>query len=348
MPEITPQRILQALEEVIDPDLGISIVAMGMIKDIQIDGAKVAFTCELTTPACPLKAHIESDIRQTLARAVPEITSVDVKMTGRVRNMPGQEEQPGKLLPLVKNVVMIGAGKGGVGKSICALNLALALKRTGARVGVLDADIYAPALPILASTRQRPSLAAENTIRPVEVFSLESMSMGYLVDPQQPMLWRGPSINGIIVQFLRDVTWGELDYMIVDLPPGPADVSLAVAQSCSCAGVVLISTPQVLAGAATLRAKALFDQMGIGQLGLIENLAPADGSSTAGTKAAGVLQIPFLGAIPSDPAIAHSADAGAPIVAKEPESPAAKAFIAAAEKLAAQISVRNLSAAPKS
>jgi ATP-binding protein involved in chromosome partitioning len=261
MPEITPQRILQALDEVIDPDLGISIVAMGMIKDIQIDGTKVAFTCELTTPACPLKAHIESDIRQTLARAVPEITCVDLKMTGRVRNSTASDadEQPGKLLPHVKNVVMIAAGKGGVGKSICALNLALALKRMGARVGVLDADIYAPALPILASTRQRPSLAAENTIRPVEVFSLESMSMGYLVDPQQPMLWRGPSINGIIVQFLRDVTWGELDYMIVDLPPGPADVSLAVAQSCSCAGVVLISTPQVLAGAATLRIKALFD-----------------------------------------------------------------------------------------
>jgi ATP-binding protein involved in chromosome partitioning len=353
MVEITEARILQALEAVKDPDLGSSIVSMGMIKDLSIDGSRVAFTCELTTPACPVKDQIEKDIRDTLARAIPEIGELKLSMTGKVRGAPLADNAAAEnLIPQIKNVILVGAGKGGVGKSTCAINLALALKSLGAQVALLDCDLYGPSIPIMAGIREKPKLAGENRIKPVMAFGMEMMSMGFLVEPNQAMVWRGPVLNGIVIQFLKDVLWSAQDYLIVDLPPGTGDVQLSLAQNCATTGAVLVTTPQQVALADVFRAKAMFDQTRIPLLGLIENMSgytdPATGkrvdifSKGGGKKAAGEMCIPFLGSIPIDPAICALGDAGTPIVAAQPGCAVSKSFVSAAEKLAAQISIRNL------
>ena len=353
MADITEARILQALEDVKDPDLGSSIVSMGMIKDVKIDGGKVAFTCELTTPACPVKEQIEKDIRAKLEQHIPEITELTLTMTGKVRGTPIPSNSTAEpLIPQIKNIILVGAGKGGVGKSTCAINIAMALKKLGASVALLDVDVYGPSIPIMCGLRERPKLAGENKIKPLVAFGMEVMSMGFLVEPGQAMVWRGPVLNGIVVQFLRDVTWGEADYLIVDLPPGTGDVQLSIAQNAAVTGAVLVTTPQYVSVADVVRAKAMFDQTKITVLGLIENMSgytdPTTGqrvdifSKGGGERAAGDMCIPYLGAIPIDPSVCESGDAGIPIVYSKPESDVSKAFIKAAEKLAAQISIRNL------
>ncbi|HYF51852.1 MAG TPA: Mrp/NBP35 family ATP-binding protein [Planctomycetota bacterium] len=353
MATLTPERVLATLEAVKDPDLGASIVAMGMIKDIHIDGGKLTFTCELTTPACPVKEQIEKDIRGRISASLPEVTELNLTMTGKVRSTPVPvNSQAENLIPQIKNVILVGSGKGGVGKSTCAVNVALALKRLGARVALLDCDIYGPSIPIMTGITERPKLAGENTIKPLVAFDMEVMSMGFLVEPNQAMIWRGPILNGIIVQFLKDVTWSEQDYLVVDLPPGTGDVHLSIAQNCSTTGAMLVTTPQKVALADVYRAKAMFDQTKIPVLGLLENMAgfidAASGrrvdifSQGGGERAAAEMCIPLLGSIPLDPSVCESGDAGKPIVVAQPESAAAKAFIGAAEKLAAQISIRNL------
>ena len=353
MAALTSERVLKALEDIKDPDLGTPIVQMGMIKEIKIDGAKLAFTCELTTPACPVKEQIEKEIRTVIAARLPEVQALELTMTGKVRgsNIPSNDTAE-SLIPQIKNVILIGSGKGGVGKSACALNLAAALKSMGAQVALLDADIYGPSLPIMTGLREKPKLASENKIQPLHAYGMEIMSMGFLVEPGQAMIWRGPVLNGIIVQFLRDVTWGENDYLIVDLPPGSGDVELAIAQNCAVTGAVLITLPQYVSIANVVRAKSMFDQTRIPVLGLIENMSgftdPATGkrvdifSKDGGERAAMDMNIPFLGAIPLDPAVCAAGDAGVPIVISQPASEAAKAFVASAEKMAAQVSIRNL------
>ena len=353
MSAITPDRLLKALEDVKDPDLGSSIVAMGMIKDIKIDGTKLSFTCELTTPACPVKEQIEKAIRDKIKEQLPEVTELQLVMTGKVRRqeVPVNNEAE-NLIPQIKNVILVGAGKGGVGKSTSALNLAMALKSLGASVALLDADIYGPSIPIMTGIHEKPKIANENKIHPLKAFGMEIMSMGFLVEANQAMVWRGPILNGIMVQFFKDVTWSEADYLVVDLPPGTGDVMLSIAQNCSTTGAVLVTTPQHVSVADVIRAKAMFDQTKIPLLGLIENMSgytdPETGkrvdifSRGGGEKAANDMGIPFLGAIPIDPKVCESGDAGAPIVFSDPTSPASRAFISAAEKLAAQISIRNL------
>jgi ATP-binding protein involved in chromosome partitioning len=353
MADITEERILKALEDVKDPDLGSSIVSMGMIKELKIDGSAVTFTCELTTPACPVKEQIEKDIRDKLSAAVPEMTELNLTMTGKVRGAPMADNVAAEnLIPQIKNVILVGAGKGGVGKSTCSINLALALKALGAQVALLDCDVYGPSIPIMAGIREKPKLAGENKIKPVVAFGMEMMSMGFLVEPNQAMVWRGPILNGIVVQFLKDVTWSEQDYLIVDLPPGTGDVQLSLAQNCATTGAVLVTTPQQVSLADVFRAKAMFDQTRIPLLGLIENMSgytdPATGkrvdifSRGGGEKAAGEMCIPFLGAIPIAPEICESGDAGVPIVVAQPDGAVSKSFLSVAEKLAAQISIRNL------
>jgi ATP-binding protein involved in chromosome partitioning len=353
MSVITEARLLQVLESVKDPDLGSSIVAMGMIKDVKIDGAKLSFTCELTTPACPVKELIEKDIRAKIAEGLPEVAELNLTMTGKVRGAPIPANNAAEnLIPQIKNVILVGSGKGGVGKSTCAINIAMALKGLGAKVGLLDCDIYGPSIPIMTGIREKPKLAGENKIKPMTAFGMEIMSMGFLVEPNQAMIWRGPILNGIIIQFLKDVTWSEQDYLVVDLPPGTGDVHLSIAQNCATTGAVLVSTPQQVALADVFRAKAMFDQTKIPVLGLIENMSgytdPETGkvvnifSNGGGEKAAGEMCIPYLGAIPISPAICESGDAGVPIVISQPDSLVSKAFISAAEKLAAQASIRNL------
>jgi len=351
--------LLHALEAVKDPDLGQSIVAMGMIKDIKIEdgGAKLAFTCELTTPACPVKDQIEKDIRETVGRTFPQVTALDVAMTGKVRGTAAVAMGGGEnLLPQIKNVVMVGAGKGGVGKSTVSVNLAAALRRLGAAVGVLDLDVYGPSLPLMTGVRDKPKLQGETKIKPILAHGMEVMSMGFLVEPKQAMIWRGPILNGIVTQFLRDVLWSEADYLIVDLPPGTGDIPLSLAQNCAATGAVLVSTPQEVSLADVFRAKAMFDQMRAPVLGLVENMSGfycpncktthdifKRGSCQA---AADEMKIPLLGEIPIEPELSSSGDDGIPLVVRRPESPAARAFIACAEKLAARISVQNLAGAP--
>jgi len=353
MAELTQERVLQALEGVKDPDLGSSIVSMGMIKDLKIDGTKLTFTCELTTPACPVKEQIEKDIRAKISEHLPEVSELHLTMTGKVRGstIPANDDAD-VLIPQIKNVVLVGGGKGGTGKSTVALNLAVALKKLGASVALLDADIYGPSLPILTGIRDKPKLAGESKIKPLSAFGLEIMSMGFLVDQAQAMMWRGPVVNGIVVQFLRDVTWSDADYLIVDLPPGVGEVQLSIAQNCAVTGALLVTTPQYLSIADVVRAKAMFDQTRIAVLGLIENMSgftdPASGkrfdifSKGGGERAATEMNIPFLGAIPLSQAVSESGDYGIPIVYAQPDHDASKAFIAAAEKLAAQVSIRNL------
>lgn len=350
---LTEARVLQALEAVKDPDLGSSIVAMGMIKDLKIDGGNLSFTCELTTPACPVKEKIESDIRACIAAELPEVHSLALNMTGKVRgsNIP-QNEDAENVLPQIKHVILVGAGKGGVGKSTCALNLALALRQSGASVALLDCDLYGPSLPIMTGLKQKPKLHGESKIMPMNALGMEIMSMGFLVEQSQAMIWRGPVLEGIIVQFLRDVVWSPADYLVVDLPPGTGDVALSLARNCTVTGAVLVSTPQRVALADVVRARTMFKQTKIAVLGLIENMAgysdPESGkrvdifAGISGAAAALEMGVPFLGSIPLDPQISLSGDAGTPIVVSHPESASAKALCAAAANLAAQISIQSL------
>ncbi|MBI3831355.1 MAG: Mrp/NBP35 family ATP-binding protein [Planctomycetes bacterium] len=356
---LTEATLLSALESVKDPDLGQSIVAMGMIKDVKIEdgGAKLVFTCELTTPACPVKEQIEKEIRAAVAQAFPEVKTLELSMTGKVRGATGVTLGGGEnFIPQIKNVIMVGAGKGGVGKSTVSVNLAAALKSLGAVAAVLDLDIYGPSLPLMAGVREKPKLQGETKIRPILAHGMEVMSMGFLVEPKQAMIWRGPILNGIVVQFLRDVLWSEADYLIVDLPPGTGDIPLSLAQSCSPAGAVLVTTPQEVSLADVFRAKAMFDQMRVPVLGLVENMSGFycpdcnklhDIFKRGGGKAAAEeMKTALLGEIPIEQDVSSSGDDGIPIVIRKPASAAAKAFVACAERLAARISMQNLSSAP--
>ena len=346
-------RVLKVLEGVKDPDLGSSIVAMGMIKDVRLDGSALSLTCELTTPACPVKAQIEQDIRARILAELPEIQAVNLNMTAKVRgaNIPSNSDAL-NLLPQVKHIVAVGAGKGGVGKSTCALNLALALKELGASAALLDCDLYGPSIPIMTGLHEKPRLAGDNKIHPMSAFGIEIMSMGLLVEFNQAMIWRGPVLDGLVVQFLRDVVWSAADYMIIDLPPGTGDVALSLAQNCPLTGAVLVTTPQRVAIADVVRARTMFKQVKVPVLGLIENMSafndPVTGQNVeifavyGGRRAAEEMGVPFLGSIPLDPEISRGGDAGLPIMAAKPESNSAKAILAAAEKLAAQISIQVL------
>lgn len=353
--ELTEAALLQALEAVKDPDLGQSIVSMGMIRHVAIGegGKALAFTCELTTPACPVKDQIEREIRDTVKKTFPQVEQLDVKMTGKTVGTSFAAGGPGEnLIPQIRNVVAVASGKGGVGKSTVTVNLALALSKMGAKVAVLDLDVYGPSVPQLLGIGGRPKLLGETKITPMTVHGIEAMSMGLLVEPRQAMIWRGPILGGLITQFLRDVTWSEADYLLIDLPPATCDVPLALMQCCALTGVVLVTTPETLSFSDVHRAKALFQQMRVATLGLVLNMAgytcPACGkhhdifSCAHVPKEVEGLDVPLLGEIPIDREIAASAAAGEPILLRKPDGEASKALCAIAEQLAARISVRNL------
>jgi ATP-binding protein involved in chromosome partitioning len=279
-------------------------------------------------------------------------SSVSIRWGAQVRAAPGVAE--GGLTPGVKNIILVGAGKGGVGKSTVSLNLAVALQRTGAKVGILDADIYGPSLPVMTGTTARPNSKDGQRLDPIVSFGLKTMSIGFLIDPEQALVWRGPMVTGALVQLLRDVNWGELDYLILDLPPGTGDVPLTLAQNIRAAGVVLVSTPQDVALADVIRAKLMFDKVSIPILGIVENMStficPHCRQETAifdhgGVRAAAEkMGIRFLGEIPLDLAVRQGGDAGVPIVASQPDGPQAQAFIAAAQQVAGAVSVQNMKA----
>jgi ATP-binding protein involved in chromosome partitioning len=350
MKEITAEAILATLKTVRDPELNGSLVELDMIKDVRVERGRVAFEVELATPACPHRSQIQADCERAL-RALPGVEAVDIRFGANVR---GTQATPGaeNLIPSVKNTVLVASGKGGVGKSTVAVNLAVALGQSGARVGLLDADIYGPSIPIMMGIRERPTLDGENKVRPLRGQGIDVMSIGYLVDPDTAMIWRGPMLNGAVVQLLRDVGWGALDYLVVDLPPGTGDVQLTIAQRVAVAGAVVVTTPQAVALADVVRAKRMFDKVNIPTLGLVENMASFVCPSCnavhdifargGGERLARELESPFLGSIPIDPRIRAGGDAGAPMVVTHPDSPASQAFRDIAGLLADKIAVQAM------
>jgi ATP-binding protein involved in chromosome partitioning len=344
MSELRPDDILDALRAVRDPDLHRDIVDLGFVKDLRLDGGRVAFTIELTTPACPVREQMEAQARQIVA-ALPGVRDVQVRMTAQVRAGSGSSVPE---IAGVRNLVAVASGKGGVGKSTVAVNLALALQQDGARVGLLDADIYGPSIPIMMGTQASPPGMQGNQILPVEKHGLRLMSVGFLAGPEAPIVWRGPMVHKMVSQFLGAVAWGELDYLVVDLPPGTGDAQLTLTQAAPLSGAVIVTTPQDVALEDVYRGVRMFEQVKVPILGIVENMSFFACSNCGhreeifahggGRRAAEKYAVPFLGEIPILPAIRAAGDRGVPIVAADPKSPAAEAFRAVARNCAAQLS----------
>jgi ATP-binding protein involved in chromosome partitioning len=341
-------QVLLALTAVKDPDLHKDIVKLGFVKDVSIDGGRVAFTIELTTPACPVKEQMKEQARAAVLQ-LPGVAEVEVTMTAQVRAAVSPEA--GKApIPGVKNVIAVGAGKGGVGKTTVAVNLAMALARTGCRVGIMDADIYGPNVPIMLGL-QGPLGTDGEKIVPPEKYGLQVVSMGFLTSDDAPVIWRGPMLHGVIRQFFMDVRWDDLDYLVVDLPPGTGDVALSLSQTAHVAGAIVVTSPQQVAIADTRRAVAMYQKLNIPVLGLIENMSyfvcPSCRHESdifgrgGGERLAAELGVAFLGSIPISEPLRRGGDTGVPIMLADPASAAAEAFIAAAERTAAQVSIQS-------
>ncbi|KFE70062.1 iron-sulfur cluster carrier protein ApbC [Hyalangium minutum] len=349
---VSERDILAAMSKVMDPELHVDLVKAGMVKDIRLNGDAVKLKIELTTPACPMKGKIQADAEAAL-KAVPGLKSFDIEWGAQVRATggagPGQQGQA--LLPGVKNIVLVGAGKGGVGKSTVAVNLAVSLAKHGAKVGLLDADFYGPSIPLMTGITERPVSPDGKTLNPMIKHGLKVMSIGFLVESDQALIWRGPMLHGALMQLVRDVNWGELDYLILDLPPGTGDVALSLSQSVRAAGAVLVTTPQDVALADVVRAKQMFDKVHIPVLGIVENMSqfvcPNCSHTThifnkgGGRKAAEMFNISFLGEVPLDLKVRESGDAGVPVVAGAPESLEAKAFMEIARNVAGRVSAES-------
>ncbi len=347
------QAVVDALSKVKDPEIGRSLVSLGMIKNLKVEGNKVSLDVELTTPACPLKNKIEEDVRQALKEIDAEV--VDLKMTSKVVKSRGTE---GELLANIKNIILVASGKGGVGKSTVAANLALALSQTGASVGLLDADIYGPSIPILMgldSKEHHPETVIVNgqkCIVPFKAHGLEVMSIGFFVSADSAMIWRGPMIHGALMQFMEEVAWSDLDYMVLDLPPGTGDVQLSLSQKVSVTGAIIVTTPQLLSLADVIRAKAFFEKLEIPMLGVVENmsyfLCPTCNSKHyifdkgGGSQAADRFGLPLLAELPLYPSLREASDNGIPEVIANPEGPVAQAFKHLAEEVASTISMKVL------
>ncbi|HKN47819.1 MAG TPA: Mrp/NBP35 family ATP-binding protein [Candidatus Polarisedimenticolia bacterium] len=339
-------RVLQALRTVKDPELHVDVVTLGMIEGLAIQGGAVSLTVNLTTPGCPLKAQIEKDVRAAL-QGVPGIESVALKMGAKVRK---SIETTGDLIPEVANTVAVASGKGGVGKSTVAANLALAFARAGASVGLMDADIYGPNLVQMIGVKAKPEIQDKKII-PVTAHGLKLMSMAFFLKEDEPVVWRGPMLHGAMKQFLGDVAWGKLDYLFIDMPPGTGDVQLTLSQIIPLTGTALVTTPQDVALSDVRKAAAMFKKVNVPILGVVENMSyfncPHCGeraeifSHGGGKRAAEVFGCPFLGEIPLDIRVRQGGDEGRPPVVHDPKSGPALIFKEIAEKLAAIISVNT-------
>ena len=343
---VSEAAVLDALRAVKDPDLHKDIVSLGFIKNMSIQGSAVSFTVELTTPACPVKDLLQEQAR-TVVSMVPGVSKVDVQMTAQVRAV-GRPELGKAPVEGVKNIIAVGAGKGGVGKTTVAVNLAVALAKRGSRVALLDGDMYGPNVPIMLGLRTQLETDGQKIV-PAERYGVQVVSMGFLTQDDAPVIWRGPMLHGAIQQFFRDVRWTDVDYLIVDMPPGTGDVALSLSQSVPVAGAVLVTTPQVVSLADTRRAIQMYRKLNIPPIGLIENMSefvcpgcgrPADlFGKGGGERLAGELTIPFLGYIPLQEAVRVGGDEGVPVVLAAPESAPARAIVAAAERVAQQVSI---------
>ena len=348
---LTQETILDALRGVQDPDLHKDIVTLGFVKDVKIQGGAVDFTIELTTPACPVKDDLRAQA-EALVGALPGVTSAVAKMTAQVRSRGGMTSAA---IPGIRNVVAVGAGKGGVGKSTTTVNLAIALAKKGARVGIMDADVYGPNLPQMLGIEMEPGaieLTADQKMIPPVAHGVKALSIGMLVPKDQAVIWRGPMLHSAVQQFMRDVAWGELDYLFVDLPPGTGDVAISLAQSVGVAGAVVVTTPQGVSVSDVRKAVMMFQKLNIPILGVVENMSYFNCTkcderheifgSGGGESLAKDLKIPLLGGIPIDMRVRSGGDEGAPVVVAAPDSPAAAAFSTVASKVAARISMQAM------
>ena len=343
---MTSDLVLAALKGLHDPDLRTDIVSLKFVKDLHVADGRAAFTIELSSPSVAAREHVLERARAAVA-AVPGITAVDVTMSFSVRSTSAPEH--GKPpLPGVKNVIAVGAGKGGVGKTTVAVNLAVALSKLGARVGMLDGDIYGPNVPLMFGLQAQLQMDGK-MIRPAEKYGIQIVSMGFLAQEDAPMIWRGPMLHSAIQQFCRDVSWKELDYLIVDMPPGTGDVALSLSQTVPAAGAIVVTTPQQVSLADSKRAVRMYQKLNIPTLGMVENMAFYECTNChheadifghgGGEQMAQQLDVPFLGRLPIYQPIRVGGDRGIPLVIAEPESVAARAFTALAEATVIQIAV---------
>lgn len=353
MPAITESTVLAALSTVIDPDFRKDLVSLGMIKDLSVDGEHISFTIELTTPACPLKDQLENDSRQAIAKMVSETATIDIQFTSRVTTL---RDIRSEVLPGVKNVIVVASGKGGVGKSTVSVNLALGLAKSGAKVGIIDADIHGPSIPIMLGLKgEKPGITevdGKHKILPVETYGMKVLSIGFLVDDRQAVVWRGPMVTSALRQFVTDVVWGDLDYLVIDLPPGTGDVHLTLAQILPVTGAVIVTTPQDVALADAKKAVSMFlmDNINIPVLGVVENMAyftPVDMpeqkyyifGKNGGRVLAETYGFEFLGELPLEEAIREGSDRGAPAILQS--TPGAEAFETLVANIARRIAVVN-------
>lgn len=346
---VSKEQVLEALSVIQDPDLHKDIVTLGFIKKLEIVGGKVSFAIELTTPACPVKEKFRKQAHEVVS-ALAGVDSVEVEMTANVR---ARAPQQGAILPNVKNIIAIASGKGGVGKSTMTANIACALAKSGARVGLLDADIYGPSIPkMIGANNPELKITEENRITPFEAHGLKVMSLGFMVTDETPVIWRGPMVHNILSQFLRQVDWGDLDYLVIDLPPGTGDAQLTLTQSVPLSGAVIVTTPQEVSIQIASKGLRMFSQVNVPVLGFIENMShficPHCAESTAifrhgGTrKASEIHGVPFLGEVPLDAQITLDGDNGVPTVISHPDSAASKAVMEITGKIAAALSTQHM------
>jgi ATP-binding protein involved in chromosome partitioning len=348
MKALTEAHILETLRVVKDPDLHRDIVTLGFVRDLQIRGNDVTFTIELTTPACPVREELKSAAVQALREHIQGIGTIDVAMTSRVTTQ--ENKQKTDVLPGVKNTIAVASGKGGVGKSTVAVNIAVALALEGAKVGLVDADIYGPSIPLMMGLTGRPAVKNQR-LQPMERWGVKVMSIGFLVDPMQAVIWRGPMASGAVKQFMSDVDWGELDYLVFDLPPGTGDIQLTLVQTIPLTGSVIVTTPQDISLADARKGYAMFEKVNVPVLGIVENMSyyvcthcgqrEEIFDNGGGRKAAEELGAPFLGEIPIHTSIRQSGDQGQPIVADKRYPAQAGAIVQITRNMAAQISIRN-------
>jgi ATP-binding protein involved in chromosome partitioning len=338
--------VLNALRVVVDPDIRRDIVSLGFVKDLAIADDGVSFTIELTTPACPVKDQLRDQAAQAV-RALPGVGRVDVQLTAKVRSASAPETGRPPL-PGVKNVIAVGAGKGGVGKTTVAVNLALALARCGGRVGLLDGDIYGPNVPMMLGITTQLATDGKQIV-PAEKYGIQVVSIGFLTQDDAPIIWRGPMLHSAIQQFFREVAWKDLDYLIVDMPPGTGDVALSLSQTVPVVGSIVVTTPQQVSLSDSRRAVRMYQKLNIPPIGIVENMSyyacpnchhEADiFGHGGGERLASEMTVPFLGRLPMYQPIREGSDAGLPLVVSEPASAAAKAFLTIAERTAAQVSI---------
>ncbi|HEV8160725.1 MAG TPA: Mrp/NBP35 family ATP-binding protein [Pyrinomonadaceae bacterium] len=351
MNQLTEQSVLEALSHIVDPDLHKDIVTLGFVKDLTINDGDVSFRIVLTTPACPVKEAFEEEARK-LVGAIEGVETVNVTMDADVPK--GRGVANNVAIPGVRNIIAVSSGKGGVGKSTVAVNLAVSLSLDGAKVGLMDADVYGPNVPMMLGIGQiQPQVSPNNQLIPLEAHGVKIISMAVLVPPDKPMILRGPMLHGVVRQFLTDVDWGELDYLIVDMPPGTGDVQLSLAQLVPVQGAVLVTTPQAVSLSDVRRALKMFEQVSIPVLGVIENMSyfvPPDMpdkryaifGTGGGQQLADEYNIRLLGEVPLGMEVREGGDAGVPVVIANPDSPQSKAFRTVAEEVARQISIEAM------